>query len=267
MLVGTLPGARFVPTVVLQLLAVQRHNGPLLRNSEQHVHDIRAITIDLDDTLWAIHPVIARAEQRLHDWLAEHYPLTIERFTPDAVQTLRSEVAEEFADRAHDLGFLRRAVLRRMGEAVGYGASLVDDAFAIFYEARNDVEIFPGVLPALESLRQNYVLIALTNGNADLDKIGIRDLFDDVISALTAGSAKPSRGIFDAAVRAGGADAQRTLHVGDNPQQDIDGARRAGLKTVWVNRNGYEWPEDLPVPDAEVDHIRQLVQILNELRR
>lgn len=230
------------------------------------MHDIRTITIDLDDTLWAIHPVIERAEQRLYDWLAEYYPLTIERFTPEAVQILRGQVVKQHADRAHDLGFLRRTVLKRMGEAVGYGDSLVDDAFAVFDDARNDVEIFPEVLPALESLRKNYVLIAVTNGNANLEKIGISDLFSDVISAVAVGSAKPARGIFDVAVRAGGADAQRTLHVGDNPEQDIDGARQAGLRTAWVNRHGHDWPQDLPEPDAQVDHIGQLLQVLGKQR-
>ena len=231
------------------------------------MQDIRSITIDLDDTLWAIHPVIARAESRMKEWLADNYPLTIPLLAGDAMQSLRDKVELEHAGRAHDLGHLRREVLRRLGEAAGYGISLAEGAFAVFDDARNDVELYPDVLPALGSLRENYVVIAVTNGNANLEKIGIRNLFDGVVTALGTGSAKPDPAIFDAAVRAGGCAASETLHVGDNPQQDIDGARQAGLMTAWVNRHGQQWPESLPVPDAEVEQIGELVRILGERRR
>ena len=231
------------------------------------MRDIRSITIDLDDTLWAIRPVIARAECLLKEWLAGNYPRTVPLLTAESMRLIREKVEIEHASRAHDLGHLRREVLRRISRAVGYGVSLADEAFTVFDDARNDVELYPDVLPALESLRENYVIIALTNGNASLEKIGIRNLFDDVVTAANTGSAKPDREIFDSAVRAGGHAAHETLHVGDNPQQDIDGARQAGLKTAWVNRQGHEWPESLPAPDTEVDQIGQLVRILGETRR
>ena len=191
-------------------------NSRRLRYPEQYVHDIRTITFDLDDTLWAIHPVIARAERRLYNWLAKHYPRTTARFTLDAIRALRMKLADQHLDKAHDLTFLRRAVLSYVSDAAGYDDSLVDKAFAVFDEARNDVEVFPEVLPALASLRERHVLIALTNGNANLVKIGIRDFFDDVVSAAGVGAAKPARRIFDVAVRTGGAAAHQTLHVGDD---------------------------------------------------
>jgi 2-haloalkanoic acid dehalogenase type II len=234
---------------------------------EQYVRDIRSITIDLDDTLWAIHPVIARAESRLRDWLTEHYPRVVEQFSGDSMRRLRQKVEQDNAARAHDLGYLRREVLRHMGAAAGYGRSLADDAFAVFDDARNDVEIFPDVLPALESLREHYVIVALTNGNANLEKIGISDLFDDVITAVSVGTAKPDRRIFDAAVHAGGYSARETLHVGDDPQLDIDAARQAGLRTAWMNRFDQEWPAELDSPDTEVDQVDSLVRVLQKHRQ
>jgi len=222
------------------------------------MNDIRTITIDLDDTLWEIHPVIRRAEARLHEWLGEYYPRITEMFGPADLKVLRTEVLEEFKEHLHDLTLLRRIVLSRLGEAAGYGDSYVDAAFEVFDEARNDVTLFPGVKSTLRSWRQRYVLIAVTNGNANLEKIGIRELFHDVISAATAGAAKPARPIFDAAVKAGGASARQTLHVGDDPVNDVRGARDAGLRSVWVNRGGDEWPRDYPAPDIEVRHIGEL---------
>lgn len=228
------------------------------------MNNIRTITLDLDDTLWAIHPVIKRAEDRLYAWIKEHYPRIATLFSPDDIREVRTEVIAEFRDRSHDLTFLRRTVLARMGRAAGYGDSYVDDAFAVFNEARNDVTLFPEARPALVSLRERFVLIAVTNGNADLERIGIRDLFDDVVSAAMAGAAKPARPIFDMAVAAGGADAAQTLHVGDHPLYDVHGARDAGLRAVWVNRDGDDWPDELPSPDAEVQNVGELNSLLNQ---
>ncbi len=226
--------------------------------------DIRTITIDLDDTLWEIHPVLRRAEARLHEWMSENYPRITEMFGPDDFRILRKEVLNEFEDHLHDLTFIRRTVLARLGEAAGYGDSHVDAAFEVFDDARNDVSLFPGVRTALTKLRQRFVLVAVTNGNANLEKIGIRDLFDDVISAAMAGAAKPARPIFDAAVRAGGASAEQTLHVGDDPLRDVHGARDAGLRSVWVNRSGAAWPDEYQAPDIEVQHIGELDAVLGQ---
>jgi len=155
--------------------------------------------------------------------------------------------------------------LSRMGVAAGYGDGFVDEAFAVFDKERNTLELFPEARPALESLASRYTLIAVTNGNARLDRIGIDDLFDGFVSACSAGAAKPARRIFDAAVSAGGAEAHETLHVGDHPEVDVDGARAAGLRTVWLNRNGRDWPSELSQPDGVVRNLEELDHLLVEL--
>ncbi len=226
------------------------------------MNNIRTITLDLDDTLWAIHPVIKRAEARLYAWMSDNYPRITELFNPDDLLEVRSNVMAEHKDRLHDLTFLRRTILARLGEAAGYGNYFIDEAFAVFSDARNEVTLFPEARPALEALGEHFVLIAVTNGNADLEKIGIRELFDDVISAAMAGAAKPDRPIFDMAVKAGGASADQTLHVGDHPLYDVHGARDAGLRAIWVNRNGDQWPGEYHSPNGEVQHVGELRDLL-----
>jgi 2-haloalkanoic acid dehalogenase type II len=232
-----------------------------------HVNDIRAITLDLDDTLWAIHPVIHRAERGLYAWLGEHYPRITAMYSRDAVLRQRAAVADEFPEHSHDYTFMRRTVLARLGIAADYGDQLVDDAMVVFDAIRNDVEIFPEVRPALEALRKNFILVAVTNGNANLKMVGIDDLFHDVVTARTAGAAKPAQKIFDAAVRAGGAEPQQTLHVGDHPEFDVDGAIGAGLHAVWVNRSGKPWPKEWRKPHGIVSHVGQLSALLQAARR
>ena len=168
------------------------------------MHRIRAITLDLDDTLWEIGPVIMRAEEKLWSWLAEHFPKITESFSPEKAYALREDLMQKHWDQSHDYRFLRQAVLEHMANSVGYSCDLVDDAFAVFDRARNDVELFSDVLPTLEALRKHFSLIAVTNGNANLQRIGIRHLFHDVVTAVDVGYAKPARPIFLEAVNRAG---------------------------------------------------------------
>ncbi len=225
------------------------------------MYDIRTITLDLDDTLWAIGPVIKRAEQRLQEWLVAQYPGVAGSLVPDEIAKIRTAVLAENLARAHDLTFLRREVIARIGQSAGYNVD-TEAAFQVFDDARNDLELFPDVRPALQSLKTRFRLIAVTNGNANLEKIGIREYFDGHVSARSAGAAKPAPSIFQAAVNEGGAPAENTLHVGDHPSMDIHGARTAGLRAVWINRSGGEWPQDLARPDAVVRDLHELDDLL-----
>ena len=123
-------------------------------------------------------------------------------------------------------------------------------------------EIPPESAEILEALGERFKLIAVTNGNANLESIGIRHLFDNVLTAAMAGAAKPAPEVFDMAVQMGGASKAETLHVGDHPLYDVDGARAAGLRTAWVNRTAIVWPDQYAVPEIEVSHIGELPGLL-----
>ena len=153
-------------------------------------------------------------------------------------------------------------MLGHMAKTVGYSCDLVDDAFDVFDRIRNDVRLFADVLPTLEALSEHFPLIAVTNGNANLERIGIRHLFHDVVTAVDVGAAKPARAIFLEAVNRAGVGAKETLHVGDHPETDIVGAQRAGLRTAWVNRSGDDWPGHISPPDAIVSTIAELLAVL-----
>jgi len=226
------------------------------------LHRIRAITLDLDDTLWPIGPVIMRAEGKLWSWLGEYFPKITETFSPEQAYALREEVMQKHWDQSHDFRFLRKTVLEHMAQTVGYSCDLVDGAFDVFDRARNDVELFPDVVPALEALNEHFSLVAVTNGNANLQRIGIRHLFHDVVTAVDVGSAKPAPPIFLEAVNRAGVGVQETLHVGDHPEIDIIGAQEAGLRTAWINRNDDGWPEHVAPPDAIVSTIAELLTVL-----
>lgn len=227
------------------------------------MHRIRAITLDLDNTLWDVDPVIRNAEAVLWEWLAVNYPQVPDRFDAADIVALRNAVIDKYAHKSHDFRFLRKMVLRRVAIDAGYDEALVEPAFAVFDAARNAVELYPDVLPHLEYLYERFTIVALTNGNANLQTIGIGHLFHDIVTAVGTGVAKPGRQIFDAAIAKAGVTAVEILHVGDHPETDIVGARNAGLRTAWINRTDDEWPKDLEPPDFVIRTLAELRDLLD----
>ena len=165
------------------------------------------MSLDLDDTLWPMGPVIVTAERVLLAWLTTHCPLAMVGHDIDSMRLLRAHSAAEFPARVHDMTFLRRHALARQITAAGYPESMADEALQVFMVERNRVELYADVLPALSRLRLRYRLFALSNGNADLRRCGIDALFDGHVNAIDAGVGKPDARIFAhlsrLAVRAG----------------------------------------------------------------
>src|SRR3984957_9806218 len=186
----------------------------------------RVISLDLDDTLWPVAPVIAAAEAALQSWLREHHPRAVLGLTVDSMRDLRTRVAERFPSKSHDLTFVRRQALAEMFAAAGYpDGPAADDAFEIFLSERNRVEFYADVLPALTRLRAKYRLFALSNGNADLERCGIADLFEGHITASAAGAAKPDARIFAHLLRTAGGQALGVVDLGGHPLAGGGGAR------------------------------------------
>ncbi|MDX1604652.1 MAG: HAD-IA family hydrolase [Candidatus Competibacterales bacterium] len=222
---------------------------------------IRALSFDLDDTLWDIWPTIARAEQLLHDWLRRHHPAIPARYRPHQLRELCRLIAEQQPEIAHDRSLLRKAALRHAADALALEAFCEHTAFEVFHQARNEVEFFSDALPSLSRLAERYPLVALSNGNADLRLVGIDHLFTVALNPASAGTAKPDPAMYRAACRALDLAPAQLLHIGDDPELDVIGAARAGLPTVWLNRGGRRWPGG-PRPTLEVRNLIQLEQVL-----
>ena len=109
---------------------------------------------------------------------------------------LRDEVARLWPERAHDLSAMRRETIRRMLAASGDDESLAEPAFQAFFAARQRVAFFDDALPALRRLSARWPLLAVTNGNADLQRIGLADWFVGAVNAQQVGIGKPDVRIF-----------------------------------------------------------------------
>ena len=224
---------------------------------------VSAICFDLDNTLWEIEPVLMRAERILADWLEARYPRIPERFPPPVMGELRAELLREQPHQGHDLSYLRRETLARCAQAVGYERNMAHEAFAFWHAARNQVEPFAEVVPALVKLKRRFRLATLSNGNADLAVIGIAHHFEVTLSAGALGCAKPDPRAYAALAGALTLKPAEILFVGDEPHADVAGPRAAGMQTVWVNRGGVVWPDALPAADACITGLDRLVALLS----
>ena len=77
------------------------------------------------------------------------------------------------------------------------------------------------------------------------------------------GAGKPDPGIFHAACARLGCAPGEVLHVGDDIRTDVEGARLAGLRTAWINREGARWPRTMPPPDLEFTTLAALADWLD----
>jgi putative hydrolase of the HAD superfamily len=223
--------------------------------------EVQAIIFDLDDTLWDVGPVIVRAEHALRDYLATHYPRVLELHSLDSMREVRARMAHEHPAMRHDFTWLRLESLRQHAREAGYPDSMAESAFAVFYRARNEVELYEDVLPVLERLKGRYRLCAVSNGNADLATIGLASYFEHTLAAREAGVLKPDPRIFAQLLERAGAAPQRALHVGDDAVADVEGARAAGITPVWINRSGEPWPRESQ-PPLTIRSLAELVELV-----
>jgi len=222
---------------------------------------IKAVLFDLDDTLWPIVPVIKRAENLLFQWLELNVPAVARRVSIEGMRARRQALMETDPVYQLDLRALRHAVLVEAFTDAGEDVRLVDEAMAVFSRARNEVTLFEDVKPALGRMRARLALASVSNGVSDLEAIGIAHLFDASIAAYSFGRAKPDPAIFHAACDALKIRPAEAIYVGDDPLLDVVGAQKAGLRAVWMKRNGLGPDRPLPEgvrPDATCSDLIEL---------
>lgn len=230
---------------------------------------IKLITLDLDNTLWPVDEVIRRAESVGAEWLQTEHPEVSARFDAPTLIALRQKLISENPAYLHNLTALRKAALHTAFIESGYSTAdaqqASEAAFSIFHDARNHVSLFPSVRETLEVLANRYTLCALTNGNADLKKIGLDDVFTFHHSAETIGKRKPEPDMFEAALRSANVRPHESVHLGDHPLEDIQAALNHGFNAIWADLMECPWPADLPAPTYRIKHWQELPALVKKI--
>ena len=226
---------------------------------------ISVITFDLDNTLWDVEPTLIRAEQVQQDWLLQHRPGAAEAYDHQALWEFKKSVWKRHPHLLHHVSQMRIQMLYELQVAAGYAEddarNGAKQAFAAFLQERHTVALYEEATAVLQRLARHYTLGALTNGNADIYKTDAGEYFDFAFLAEDIGASKPHPDMFHAALERAGIAAENIIHVGDNPEHDIQGARDVGMRTVWMNSQKVTWPGG-DRADREIDNLLALPEAI-----
>lgn len=232
----------------------------------RRLYPVKAISFDLDDTLYNNVPVMQRAEQAVRDFLAREFPQTAVWQSSDWLRH-RQQLMYAQPDLASNMTQLRRtalaAGLRQFAIAENEISGGVDAAFAHFMAHRNAVEITANVHAALAQLADYYPLFALSNGNVSVEAIGLGEYFTGVFQPSNTLRGKPFADMFLAAQQQLPEVAPlQWLHVGDSPSADVLGAQRAGWQSAWFTGGLGKYEHLQVLPTLAYNNLQQLTDQL-----
>jgi FMN hydrolase / 5-amino-6-(5-phospho-D-ribitylamino)uracil phosphatase len=113
----------------------------------------------------------------------------------------------------------------------------------------------------LAFLAQRWPVVAVSNGNADVGRVGLGSYFKGSFSASSFGVGKPDPRIFHAAAASVEVNPEEVLHIGDDAALDVLGGLNAGMQTVWLNRDTQAWSHAAQ-PHATVQTLHDLCDLL-----
>lgn len=227
---------------------------------------ITTISFDADGTLWDFEGVMRHALGCALDELHCLVPSVPDSLSIETLIAIRDRVAEEHKGRGLTHEAIRLEAFKQTLQIIkSPDADLAAHLNTLYLKHRfEDIQLFDDVLPALNALQGDYMMGLLSNGNTYPEHCGLEGYFQFVVFAQDYGIQKPDPRLFEIAIEQAGCTKRQLLHIGDSFQNDIVGAKRAGVKSVWLNRQGMN-NEAEQQPDFEISSLRELTKVLENL--
>ncbi|MBP2169213.1 putative hydrolase of the HAD superfamily [Erwinia toletana] len=202
---------------------------------------IKAITFDLDDTLYDNSEVIRRTTKESHAFLQGYHPALAD-FTPQQYQVLRDKLLQQEPEIYHDVSEWRRRAVAEAMLSIGLPAAEAEKGsravMANFAHWRSQIEVPQETHQTLAALAQRVPLVAITNGNAEPHLCGLDSYFKFILRAGPHGRAKPYDDMYQLAAQKLDLPLENILHVGDDLTTDVAGSVRCGMQACWINLRG-----------------------------
>lgn len=165
----------------------------------------------------------------------------------------------------HDVTALRLATYHLGIQALGVkqtkAKQMAQQALDYFLAQRSDFTVPQSSHQLLQKLAAKFPLIAISNGNVDLKKIGLSQYFQASYLAGDGLLMKPDSDMFIRATHALNISPANLLHVGDCGRADILGALSSGVQAAWLS--GYDVGKPISVlPHFEITNIEQLLDLV-----
>ncbi|MFW7525981.1 5-amino-6-(5-phospho-D-ribitylamino)uracil phosphatase YigB [Vibrio ostreicida] len=237
-------------------------------NVYRSLSPIRAMSFDLDDTLYDNRPVIQRVEREVTAWLHTQHPVSASK-PLSWWQQLKKELIQTERQLAHDLTHLRfRQVeqgLIRLGYQDTEAEQAANNTLQEALRLRSDFVVPPKTHRILGMLSKRLPLVAITNGNVDVERIGLDKYFSLVLRAGSDGDAKPHHHMFSKAAEFLELSPSNILHVGDHLLSDVSGAKMSGFQACWFNDQGViltHHRQAKTLPDIEIQDVEELLALV-----
>lgn len=199
---------------------------------------IRAMTFDLDDTLYDNGDVILTTVRKTHQALQQWHP-ALEKITLSDYEAARDQVKSEAPQAVHDVTLWREKAVFLVMQAAGLPEEAcrqgVAHVMSVFARWRSDVNMPDSTHRTLRYLADRLPLVAITNGNAEPEKMGIAGYFRFILRAGPDGRAKPAQDMYRLAAERLQLPAAEILHIGDDLTTDVAGAIANGFQSCWIN--------------------------------
>ena len=235
----------------------------------RRLHPFKAISFDLDDTLYSNHPIMVKTDAKMIDYFSQTFhKLGINddkyHFDNQFWLPFKYQALELYPHYKNDVGLLRLQAYTLGAIALGLSrenaAHVAEQALNYFIEQRSNFNVDQSSHQLLSQLQKKYPLIAISNGNVDTKKIGIAPYFQQHFHASIEHKAKPDPDMFIKACQQLNIAPAQLLHVGDCGKNDVLGAINAGCQTVWLDQ--YHVGKPLSVlPTIMIDKISQLAAL------
>ncbi len=241
---------------------IRRIQGHNKNHQKTSMNSIKAISFDLDDTLWDNLSVIHRANKKLYQKMVFSYPVIEEHFDQSAFDQVGFEIANSAAH-SSNLSLLREKHIISILETCQCSIHQAKEFFDYYYYWRNQVELFPAVRQTLQQLSQSYPLVSATNGNINLEQIGLKIYFNFSVCAADVSEKKPGLKMYQAIIKELDLPAAQILHIGDSFQNDVMASIKVGMKAIWFNPQKLKYPEPNKNILGSISCVSELISLLN----
>ncbi|MBQ4812773.1 HAD-IA family hydrolase [Pseudoalteromonas luteoviolacea] len=223
------------------------------------ISPIKVLSFDLDDTLYNNHPIILNAIQAMQSYLQSIPEWAVQQ--GDYWLKCRRHIGETQPHLKDDVTNWRKVALEYGMSQLGLENKEVArhsvNAYQAFADARSNITVAQSVLSLLLALKKKYTLIAITNGNVEVDKFNLAGVFERVYLAGPDGAAKPDAALFERACQDLKVSPSEILHIGDSLDTDVRGANLAGCHSVWLDNQQTTYAYK-GLADIEIQDIHQL---------
>ncbi|MCU0316605.1 MAG: HAD-IA family hydrolase [Fimbriimonadaceae bacterium] len=191
--------------------------------------------------------VAAETYSRLIGSRWAHYGLLNQRRDPKVLEDFWLTLSEDW--------------LKQLGEDIALAPELIRVSDEVFFGTPSEVyRLYEDVIPTLQGLKErDYPLIVISNWDASLHRVlnhfGLSGFFNFALASLEEGAEKPDPKLFRVALDRLGLPPGEILHIGDNPIDDVQGARALGMGTLLIDRGAEPGP-------GRINDLRQVLEFV-----